>query len=659
MTQELQEIEKMLYKVYQKNLDFLRTNFFDIFLDVEQLSQHIESGKYKEVYSLELRDGYFDILNLENNGYYYAKNSYIDAEERTPYVNTSNENSISLLRKNAGTTLLTLPKHLKEVLPIAEFINENIDLENINFKKIMKFIYIGSGLGYHIQEIDKKIKSENTMIIEPELEIFRLSLFTTDYSVFEEGNRKLFLSVGDDKLERDNKIDEFDKHKIYLNYNIKYYKLLKNHDYIVDEIIDFFHNNYVMSFPYHLIIRNMKKTVEFIQNKDKFLHVDKLTQENIFENKKLLLISAGPSLDNYIDVIEKYQNKFIIVCVDVILRKLEKHNIVPDIVFSIDPSSRCADYLKTNDPKYLQKSVIVLLSQQHEDVMNLLRERNLHYYFSQFSSMIEEIGFLGSVPNVGTYTFQMMVFFGAKELFLIGNDAAFNQETGSRYAKDSSYKQKEVLEIDESEEKIVSRKDILEVKGNLRDTVKTNRSLLEFKYHFDTSITQLKSHFTYNAYNLSDGVLIDGLEPMKYDEFINIAKLNEEKVFDRNDFDKISVVLPIKNYEDDIKTLNAIILKLKKYQKTKVSSVDELMANKIDLMIWILEKTKTLSMKIYASIFLQFTSIIDAYFNFTLNLKQKDLYTKKNLNLLNSYWSKGVISVFKDLKDAVNKAESE
>ncbi len=57
-------------------------------------------------------------------------------------------------------------------------------------------------------------------------------------------------------------------------------------------------------------------------------------------------------------------------------------------------------------------------------------------------------------------------------------------------------------------------------------------------------------------------------------------------------FDKISVVLPIKSYEEDIKIINAIIRKVKKYQKTKISTIDEFMGSKIDMMIWILEKTK-------------------------------------------------------------------
>jgi len=367
------------------------------------------------------------------------------------------------------------------------------------------------------------------------------------------------------------------------------------------------------------------------------------------------LISAGPSLDNYIELIKKYQDKFIIVCVDVILRKLEKHNIVPDIIFSIDPSNLCAKYLKTEDPEYLKNSAIVLLSQQHPEVMKLLRERKLHYYFSQFSEIIEEIGFLGSVPNVGTFTFQIMVHLGAKELYLIGNDAAFNQETGAMYSTDSSYSKTEDLNAKKNDKNLISREDIVEVKGNLRDIVKTNLALLEFKYHFDTSIAHLASHYKYKAFNLSDGIYIDGFSPMEQDEFIKVAVSNEKSVFDTiQKFNSISKEIDATCYEDDIKVLNGIIQRAKKFQKNKISTRDDFLTKKLDMMIWILEKSKELSIDLYGNIFLQYTSMVDAYINFAINLKQKDLYSKENLEQLSSYWAKGVISVFKDMKDSVS-----
>jgi len=642
--------------VYQKNLNFLKENFSDIFLELEELSKDIDSGKHKELYSLEMKNGYFDIQNLENNGYYYATNSYMDAEQRAENVDTTNKSSFDLLRKQGTSQYLSYPAGLKNILPVVDFVNKEVDLENIEFQRIMKCIYMGVGLGYHIQEIDKKLESYTTLIIEPELEIFRLSLFTTDYTVFDEANRTLFLNVGDDKQKRDKIFSDFYHCHEYMNYNIKYYKLIQNLEYIKEEAVEFFRTNFSFAFPYTSVIENVKRTVSFIRNKDRFLDVNEIKKQDIFKDKEVLLISAGPSLDNYIELIKKYQDRFVVVSVDVILRKLEKHGIIPDIVFSIDPSPLCAGYLKTEDPEYLKNSTIILLSQQHPEVMELLRERKLNYYFSQFSRIVEDIGYLGSVPNVGTFTFQTIVHMGAKTLYLIGNDAAFNQETGSRYSEGSSYTKTENLDIDLKDKSLISKEDIVEVPGNLRKIVKTNRDLLGFKYHFDTSIMNLSSRYDYDAYNLSDGVLIDGLTPMKEENFIKHTNLIEVCNFDAIDnLNSISKVIDADCYEADIKILNGVIQRAKKFQKLKISSRDDFLTKKLDFMIWILEKSKELSIDIYGGIFLQYTSMVDAYINFAINLKQKNLYTKENLEQLSNYWAKGVISVFKDMKDSVSK----
>lgn len=650
---DLAEIEQSLGLVYQKNLNFLKENFFDIFKKLEQFSVNLEENKIQEKYSLELKDGYFDILNLENNGYYYAINSYMDAEARASNTDFTDNSSLDLLRKIRGSKKLSIPSGLSEVLPVVDFINKKVDLENIEFQKIMKFAHIGVGLGIHIQEIEKKIESYTTLIIEPELEIFRLSLFTLDYTVFEEGGRKLFLNVGDDISEREKVFSAFFNYHSYMNYNIKHYTLLKGLSYIKTHLVEFCEHNYAGSFPYKLVIENVQRTVRFIRDEDRFLVTNKLLQKKPFANKEVLLISAGPSLDNYIELIKKYQAKFIITCVDVSVRKLEKNEIVPDIVFSIDPQQRHAGFLTTKDPEFLKNSAIILLSQQHPDVMKLLRKRKLNYYMSQFDNVNKEIGSLGSVPNVGTFSFHVMAHLGAKKMYTIGNDAAFDQTTGDRYSSDS-YSKIDIIDINTKNTSSISKTDILEVKGNLREKVKTNRDLNSFKLHYDQIINHIRGYIKYEAYNLSDGVYIDGIEPMDKDKFIEVAEkiipLNKDVV---NICNSISKVLEADCYENDIKIINSIIQKTKKFQKQKISSRDDFLTKKLDLMIWILEKSKEQSIGLFGNIFLHYTDLVDSYINFAINLKQKDLYTQKNLELLRDHWAKGVVAVFKGMKEAL------
>ena len=284
------------------------------------------------------------------------------------------------------------------------------------------------------------------------------------------------------------------------------------------------------------------------------------------------------------------------------------------------------------------------------------QKRKLNYYVSQFATINSEIGCLGSVPNVGTFSFHVMAHLGGKRLFTIGNDAAFNQETGARYSNDSAFTQTESIETKNESENLISKEDILEVKGNLREIVKTNRDLLSFRNNYDAIIDNMKPYLKYDAYNLSDGVYIDGLEPMTKEEFIeSTSKYDSLEMDFKLKFDEISKVLESACYQDDIKILTSIIQKTKKFQKIKISSRDDFLAKKLDLMIWILEKSKKLTIDVFGNIFLEYTRLVDSYINFIINLRQKDLYTNENLSSLKDYWAKGVLSVFKDMKQAIKE----
>jgi hypothetical protein len=652
MENELKDLSDTLLELYLKNLEFLRDNFEEVFKKVDVLSNEISNEKYSCKYSLEYIDGYFDILNLENNSFFYHTNSYDDADFRSNHTNFTKDGSLDLLRKGVDGKRLIGSESFRDVMPVVDYINENVDFDNIEFQKIYKFVFIGCGLGFHIHEITKKIDPFTTFIIEPELEIFRLSLFTIDYSEFEKGNKKLFLSVGDNMIGRKEELEKFNMYHNYMNYNIKHHMLIENYDYIKQEIIDFFSTNTVASFPYALTITNIHRTMDFLRNNERFLSIDDSTEKKILKDKKVLVVSAGPSLDKYIDWIEEHQDKFIIICVDVILRKLEKNNIVPDIVFSIDPSYLCAGYLTCENEKYLENSAVVMLSQQDESVLKVVKD--LKYYFAQSIVLIPELGFFGSVSNVGTYSLMMAIHFGANEIYTIGNDAAFDQETGSRYASDSSCPQSEKMDIDNIEENIVSSYDILEVEGNLREKVKSNRSLLAFKDSFEAMISGMKKHYQFKLFNLSDGVKIEGFSSITKDEMNEVVRSSDSKVYNIQQLlDGISKIVEVPDSKKDIKVLNSITSRIKKHKNIKIKDRDDFLEKKLDVMMWLLNQSKEMHSILFGNIFLQYTELADTYINFVLNLRQKELSDKDHLKKLNMIWSDGVLAVIKDIKTAL------
>jgi hypothetical protein len=267
--------------------------------------------------------------------------------------------------------------------------------------------------------------------------------------------------------------------------------------------------------------------------------------------------------------------------------------------------------------------------------------------------LINEIGWLGSVNNVGTFSFNMAVHLGANEIYTIGNDAAFDQETGNRYASDSSFVMKDNLK-DSGDKNFISNYDVVEVKGNLQDKVKTNRNLLTFKESFESSAQELRTFYTFDLFNLSHGAYISGFEPMRVEEFKKVIDNSKVLNFDiKSKMDDVSVIVEMPDYDEDIKIINTILARVKKHKKYRFNSKNEYLEKKLDLMIWILKKTKLQSSEVFGNLFLQYTELVDIYLNFLLNLKQNNLYTKENLIKINQMYSDGILWVFKDIKRAI------
>jgi hypothetical protein len=651
MNQHMLDLTSTLLEIYKKNLNFLKDNFIDVYERIEQLSSEINLELYRPKYSLECIGGYFDIFNIDNSSWYYGVDSYLDADHRAMASNFSRDGSLDLLRKGVDGISFSNGSDIGAAIPIINYINENIDSQNIEFEKIYKFIFVGTGLGIHIGQIYKKLKPYTTLIIEPEIEVFRLSLFVTDYTEFQKQNHKLFLCIGDSRAERIKSLDHFYGHHDYMNYNVKHHLLIENDRYIMDEIVEYFSINTPTAFPYLHTITNVQKNLKYAHDGYKFLNYTKVSEARVLRNKKILIIAAGPSLDEYMDWIQINQSKFVIICVDVILKKLEKHNIIPDIVFSIDPSYLCANYLTTVDRNFLDNTAIIFLAQQHPDVLKIVKKQNS--YIAQSMPLFGELGFMGTVTNVGTYSYMMAVRLGANEIYTIGNDAAFNQLTGNRYAEDSSCLQSETLDIEPNGSSMISVYDILEVKGNLKETVKTNRSLLAFKDSFETTTYDLKKEYNFEVYNLSDGVFLEGFIPMTKNEINkNISHFYDKSSNIKRIMDSVSEVLVSEkiNFFEDKKVISEMIKAVEKHKDLKIRNFDQFMKKKIDLMIFILESSKSMQMVVFWRIFLLYIELVDVYINFMFNLKQKDLYDQKHLKRVNVMWCDGLLDVLRGFK---------
>lgn len=647
MEKEIEEFNDTLLKLYFKNLDYLKEEHPNVFEKINILSDNINNGLKKEQYSLEYKEeGYFDILNIETNEFIYNYNSYDEADKRTELINFTNKHSLDLLRVNPHTNNFALMQSLGTAIPLVDYLNRNIDFSNITFHKIFKFIFLGVGVGVHIHEIFKKIDSMCTLIIEPNIEIFRLSLFTTDYSIFNKNNKKLFLSIDENAQERVYTLTEFSNYQEFMNYNIKHHLFCPEYKYLLDEIIDYYSHNFSASFSYNTILKIFSRTVQFMKKEYKFLKNSLVEEYKPLKNKKVLIIGAAPSINKQMDWIEKNQSKFIVMCTDKMIQKLEKHSITPDIVISIDPLEIVESFFKTKNKDFLKNTSIIFLSQQDKKVIE--RVNNYNFYFSQSMLLSNDIDYSFSLPNVGTFGFALALFLGSEELYIAGSDSSFDPESKKVFADDTLDSNHESFFGKEIEgQNIISSEDIIEVKGNFKETIKSTRKLITYRNDYESFI--LSCGAEYIAYNLSEGAYIQGLQPLSIDDIDTSGFKTKEK--NTNDLiNKSSTIVKDLDFEKDIKTLNHMIRKVEKFKKLKITSKNDFLQKKLDIMIWILDQKKEMDYIIFGNIFLQFTNLIDIYINFSLNIKQNDLHKKEFLVQIKNYWAEALIALLKDLK---------
>ena len=249
MTESQTQLQKALTTTFLANLAFLSEYDNGLYHRIDELSRMIENGTYKEKYALEfiMENGDFDIYDIVNDKYLYDK-----------VPKKINDNMVKEIEFNEKNSILNIQEHFifKKQFPIDR--NARFNFENINqynsltlndtfkysnaledfldakekkLKKIEKFIFLGTLLGRHIPRIAEKIDAKAYLVLERNLEVFRLSLFTVDYTIV--AKKGAIFSIMDSPRDEEKKIYDlgnYFKKELLQGCNLKYTPIEDNHN---------------------------------------------------------------------------------------------------------------------------------------------------------------------------------------------------------------------------------------------------------------------------------------------------------------------------------------------------------------------------------------------------------------------------------------------
>ncbi|ENF6823446.1 motility associated factor glycosyltransferase family protein, partial [Campylobacter jejuni] len=335
------------------------------------------------------------------------------------------------------------------------FMYENLE-EEINFfyqsilEKTLRYPFIciyGIGNALLIKNLAKHYK--HLFVFESEIELFILALSTIDLSE----ELKVYKIVLFDCVAKDLEIQIamiFDQQSI-LEYLSLYEMFISSHYYLKYYETSILSLNELCIKSASVAVRNADISCflpllthgQFLQNIPSMLEsipFQRILNErkNKFDNA--IVVSAGPSLAKQLPLLKAYQDKAVIFCADGALSMLEKEGIVPDYVTNLDCRDLAMKFFQNKEN--LKQSIIALECATHpnivrslnaENCMIVLRNKALYQRFN-----LNDFGYIDTGTHVSHFSYTLALALGFKNIIMIGQDLAFDEE-GNSHSKGFSY----------------------------------------------------------------------------------------------------------------------------------------------------------------------------------------------------------------------------
>lgn len=174
------------------------------------------------------------------------------------------------------------------------------------------------------------------------------------------------------------------------------------------------------------VISNIIRNLQIVENSSSLLQLKGRFDENERKHIPAIIVAAGPSLDKNIDQLKQAKGKALIIGVDSSMRMLLKHEIMPDLVVTIDPDK---ERVLFEDERTDTVSIVYCMHSTF-DILKKNKSRHILYsntkYISRlFQAFDKKLGEIDSGGSVANAAFAVASYIGFKNIIMIGQDLAF------------------------------------------------------------------------------------------------------------------------------------------------------------------------------------------------------------------------------------------
>ncbi len=437
--------------------------------------------------------------------------------------------------------------------------NELLDTKNFDYQfnrvpeYVNAFVSFGVGLGTHLEELVKYHDVMNLYIMEPNLDLFFFSLFTTDWAMIlktlGEKDARIQLSLGEaDTRKLYEELMELMKdagrynaansyfyraydseflNECYRYFDAQLHENLIGVGFFDDGILSMGHQQASLAHP-----------VPLLKNK---------SQAFKYQNTPVFLIANGPSLDSSIEIIKKSHDDAIIVTCGTALTAFYRYGIKPDLHIELERTRITNTIISAiNDPDYLKEIPLATVNTVHPEVYKHFQRSFTTLKANEPGTTLFSIAanekkpfaeLVHCNPTVANLGLAILLQLGFRNIYLMGSDLGFPE--GKHHSGKSIYFSEEG---EDKQHYNVKKHDKFQVPvpGNFGDTVITEPFFNISRMEMEKLIAMYPDS---KIKNCSDGVFIEGTSPLRPDDIALDKALDKAPLMDHM-FQK--AVTPIK-----------------------------------------------------------------------------------------------------------------
>lgn len=395
---------------------------------------------------------------------------------------------------------------------------------------------MGIGAGFHIEELVNRREILALIIYETDPEEFVTSLYCIDWEAiflkFSERGKSIQLVIGDFKLATDQ------------------YAVLWNQ--LIDHPPSFSLCTYLYNHrnqdKYRKVIKKIQKDLKVylslwgyyddeINQMNNALHNFRAGNELLpladkqAMNCPAFIIGSGPSLDDRIEDIRKYQGKAVLYSAGTALRALYKQGIKPD--FHIEIESHYEPFRvisEINDPEYLQDITLICSAQTTPKIPPMFGRVML---FTKDSTAIHELSkdltdqIRGTTPTCTNAALAICYHLNHQQVFLFGTDYGF-RNTGSHHSKNSIYYSEQRSDLVKQSTNY-QQQDLIEIESVDGLPMQTTMIYNASRRRLESDISYFLKNRAIEVYNCANGAKIENAEHMEQSRFCSLMESSTAK----------------------------------------------------------------------------------------------------------------------------------